>query len=74
MFEEPKSKLGKLYHKFQNSGIGGNPIITDNELTELFEGMLQMVFFMEDTGNRAMHHYFQLEMNRIDDVIRARLP
>jgi hypothetical protein len=69
-----KSKLGKLRHKFQHSGINDNPIITDDELFEYFERMLEVVSFMEDTCNQTMAYAFNLEMNQIDRVIRTRLP
>jgi hypothetical protein len=67
-----KSKLGKLRHKFDFSGIHGNPIITDSELQELRDRMQELINFMADSKNQTMEYAFQLELQRINQVIEAR--
>lgn len=74
MLEEPKSKLGKLYHKFQNSGIEGNPVITNEELTTLHNEILAVATFMEDIGHYPMKKYFHIMLDKIDNMTRARIP
>lgn len=71
--QEPKSKLGQLYYKFQNSGIDGNPIITNEELTTLHNQILEVATFMEDVGNFHMKTYFHIMMDKIDNMTRARI-
>jgi hypothetical protein len=59
-----KSKLGQLRKKLDNSGICGNPIITDDELKEMVALYHELVDFMEDTNNATMKWAFSLDMEQ----------
>lgn len=66
-----KSKLGKLRHKLNLSGINGNPIITDSELIELRNLMQELVDFMDDSHNKTMKWAFSIDLESINRVIEA---
>lgn len=66
------SRLGSLLHRFDKSGIGGAPVITDKELKELRDGLLECSLFMGDRSDRTMANALLRESMDVDRMILAR--
>lgn len=67
-----KSRLGYLWHKYQNSGICGSPVIFDSELQELHDGLVEIARFMRDMGNSDLVGVYFRRAESINMVICAR--
>jgi hypothetical protein len=68
----PKSELGKLQYKFFNSGLGDNPIITDNELRTLNSQLQELVNYMYDRGDSTMSYALKIENESVERMIHYR--
>jgi hypothetical protein len=69
MTKEPKSKLGKLQFKFQNSGLREHPIITDDELSQLSKELNELSLYMEDRNDLTMVYSLLLERESVEKII-----
>lgn len=69
---EPTSRLGKLVHSLDSSGINGNPIITDTELKELHDGLTSVARFMRDRQDMTMWATLAREAESVARIISAR--
>lgn len=67
-----KSRLGYLWHKYQNSGICGSPVIFDSELQELHNGLLEVARFMRDMNNSDLVGVYFSRAEMINTMIYAR--
>lgn len=70
--KEPSSKLGKLWHKFQNSGMRGNPVITDAELRFLRKKLTELSDFMKDRNDSTMRFSLLSDAESVNRMIIAR--
>ena len=69
---EPKSELGKLQHKFNFSGIGDNPIISDKELNSLCSQLGELCLYFKDRGDKSISFIFAMEEDAVQRMIWAR--
>jgi len=67
-----KTRMGWLKHKFDYSGISGNPRITIAELMELQNWYEEVAEFFDDTGNRDMSQILWLREEQVNSTLHAR--
>lgn len=63
-------KITELYKKYEKSGINGNPVISDEELKELHEKMLEFHEFLK--YNNCAAFGMILNANSVQSMIWAR--
>jgi hypothetical protein len=66
------SVLGALSQKFDRTGVGSNPIITDQELKSLHTGLIECSRFMVDRNDKTMASALVAEADRVERMIEAR--
>jgi len=68
----PMNRLVKLQNKLNTSGIKNHPVIDDDELIELSNGLNEIINFFIDRGDITISIGLRSELNMVDSVIRAR--
>ena len=66
-----ESKLGKLQNKYYNSGINGNPVITDEELQSLLSMLKEVCNYMSDRGENSIKICMWMEIESLTRTINA---
>ncbi len=66
------SRYGQLAQKADRSGINGNPVITDGELKELFELLIELVKVAADLNDGPLQFVLQMDLERLEKVIGHR--
>ncbi len=66
------SKLGKLQHKFYNSGMLGNPIISDKELNSLSQQLGELSLYFKDRHDSTIASVLRIEQESVERMITAR--
>ena len=69
---KPKSALGALLLKWENSGINGGPIIEDKELLELETRIKEQISISEDIGDVPNKVFWLHKVSSINLNIEAR--
>ena len=67
-----RSLYGQLKRRFDNTGIGGCPIITDHELKEFLALTEELVRVCEDIGMRPLATWFSIDRDGIERMIENR--
>lgn len=70
--KNPQSKLGQLQHKFFYSGLNGNPVITDTELTALSKQLEELALYFTDRNDLTISYALKLEQESVNRMIYAR--
>jgi hypothetical protein len=65
-------KLLELERKFENTGINGNPVITDNELRDLARLYHELREYFSAKGERIMSSYFLNKKESVINMWKAR--
>lgn len=72
MRDNPSSKLGILHNKFEKSGLGEHPVITDEELKELKSLLTELSNYMRDREDSSMSMILRMDAERVERMIAAR--
>lgn len=68
------SKLLELERKFENTGINGNPVITDNELRDLARLYYELIEYFSAKGERIMASHFSNRKESVVNMWKSRGP
>jgi hypothetical protein len=70
--KEPKSFLGQLQYKFHNSGLNGNPVISNGELCILSNQLEELALYMKDRGDSSMAYCLLMEHESVYRMLENR--